>query len=410
MTKFLYTSLIQFYKSAITFVSLFNDKARQKIKGVRNTNYHLKDLRNANNEDVVFIHCASQGEHEQALPVIRWILSATNYNIAVSFYSPSGYNNANYELNPRITKFYLPFDTPKAMSTLIDTIQPKIVIIVKNEWWWNLLSELKDQKIESYLISATIRERHYFIKYSNQFFINGLNAFSAIFVIDEKSKVNISKVFNGKVIQSGDTRIDQVNYIKNTDKRLSVGFANKEEPIIVYGSVWETDLIYINRLIKLFPDAIHLIYPHELDQSNIDLLKSNISNCTLVKSTNDVRSAVNIVTAMGELKYAYQLATFAYIGGGFDVGIHNVLEAAVYNIPTVFGPNYIKSNEAIYLLSCNCSFTINTPSDLDQISEKINKEKIRKEIETKLKSYFSPNYSPTEIICQEIFKKSVINV
>ncbi len=404
--QFLYTLLIYLYKTSITFASIFHKKAKLKVKGIKKSKSDIYDFISTNQDELIFIHCSSQGEHEQAQPIIRWIIDNTNLKIVLSFYSPSGYVNVNYENNPRIIKIYLPFDTPSAMSNLLSAIKPKIAIIIKNEWWWNLLYELSFQKIDTYLISATIRKSHYFINNPNSFFINGLNAFSIIFVIDEESKVNISKIFNGKICITRDTRIDQVNYIKSQQVQdYENNQINKSGLTIVYGSIWESDLESIKKIIDLYPDDTHLIYPHELGSNNIRKLTDYFQNARLLKHTRDAVKGVNIITSMGELKYAYHLATFAYIGGGFGAGIHNVLEAAVYNIPTLFGSNFQKSNEAKFLILNKCSFTFNKVNELKGICKKMNKEKNRKEIDTKLKSYFSPKYSPTEIICQEIFKK-----
>lgn len=405
------------YKGLISFASLLHKKAKLKIEGVRNSKKIISKLDDLSKGKRILIHCSSQGEHEQALPIIRWILKNTDYDIVLSFFSPSGYTYAKHDQSSRIIKTYLPFDTQSEISKFINSIQPQLTLIIKNEWWWNFLNELKKQNIPTYLVSATIRKGHYFIKYPKPFFINGLSVFYKVFVIDQSSKINISKVFKRDVIVAGDTRIDQANYNKN-EILHSNKLVNKNHistlPTIVYGSIWESDLDSINMLIHLHPDARHLIYPHDLSKNNIELLHNNIKNSSIISTTNKAIEKVNIVATMGELKYAYNFATLAYIGGGFGDGIHNVLEAAVYWIPTFFGPNYLKSNEAISLLESNCSFSFKDKNDLEQICEKISmensKEINRNEIETKLKSYFSPKHSPTEIICQEIFKKIDINV
>ncbi len=411
MTNFFYSLLIHFYKGTITLAALFNKKAKLKVEGIGISKVDIEKFSSKNKKDLVFIHCASQGEHEQALPIIRWIIQNTHYGIVLSFSSPSGYTHAKNDIDARLEKIYLPFDTPSEMSSLVSIIKPKIVIIIKNEWWWNLLHELKNQKVETFLVSATIRESHYFIKYPLQFFKKGLHSFSKIFVVDEDSKNIISKVYQDEVCVSRDTRIDQANYNKSHLNPVSVELSsNLSQPVIVYGSIWESDLNVVQELISIHPSATHLIYPHELDEKNIQKISSKIDKSKLVTHTREASSGINIITSMGELKFAYRLASMAYIGGGFGVGIHNILEAAVFEIPTLFGPNFQKSNEAKFLTDNNCAFPIVNASAVGDICKRINKESNRKEIETKLKSYFSPEYSPTEIICQKIFKKSEINV
>jgi 3-deoxy-D-manno-octulosonic-acid transferase len=161
---------------------------------------------------------------------------------------------------------------------------------------------------------------------------------------------------------------------------------------------------------NLYPEAIHLIYPHELNLKNINKLAKQIPQASIISHTKDIIDGVNIITAMGELKYAYKIASIAYVGGGFGVGIHNILEAAVYYIPTLFGPNFHKSNEAKYLVSKNNVLTFSNVKELENIFIQINQEKNRKEIESNLKAYFSPDLSPSELICKEIFLKNNIHV
>ena len=171
-----------------------------------------------------------------------------------------------------------------------------------------------------------------------------------------------------------------------------------------------SDIESIKELLRLYPDAIHIIYPHELNSTNIAFISKKIPESKVVTHTKDIIGGANIITAMGELKYAYKLASLAYIGGAFGAGVHNVLEAAGYNIPTLFGPNYKKSNEAKHLVLEKCAFTFYESRELEKIIDEINKEKNRKEIESKLKAYFSPELSPTELICKEIFLKNDLHV
>lgn len=410
MLHVLYNFSIHLYITSIHLASLFNRKAKLKVRGVEDTKRILGQWKVNGSERYILLHCASQGEHEQALPLIRWITAHTPYRLVVSFSSPSGFENADYTKDKRVVKIYLPFDTPRHMSNLIAKIDPVKVIIIKNEWWWNLLTLVKQRDIPCYLVSATIRESHYFIKYPMKFFRSGFEAFSSIFVVDHGSTKTLSKLYSDNIVVSGDTRIDQAIY--NKENLPSHLLPNKEEQnqTIVYGSIWSHDMFVIKKMLGFFPDARHLIYPHELDKGNIQNMEKELQKCTVVKSCSEAIEGVNIISAMGELKFAYQLADMAYIGGGFGVGIHNILEASVFYIPTLIGPHFSKSNEAKQLTSEECTFVVSTEDDLDRHLHHLSKDSVRKEIESKLKSYFSPQFSPTVIICKEIFKKSILNV
>lgn len=407
MIKSIYTLAIYVLKYGTFALSFIHTKAKKKIEGITYSKDILRQLKQDQSKENVYIHCASQGEHEQVKPIIRWILEYTKFTIVLSFFSPSGYIHAVLEDDERMTKLYLPFDTPSEVSFLIDSIHPKLAIIVKNEWWWNLIHELHKKDVPAYLISATIREEHYFIRFPLSFFIKGLQSFASIFVVDESSKQILSKIPDLSIKIGGDTRIDQVNFLKgqNIYKKQPFEYENidNKHRCIVYGSVWKNDIESINTIINQFPNYIHLIYPHELGMSNLNTFKDSISNSKLTATTTKANEGIHIITTMGELKYAYSEASIAYVGGGFGVGIHNVLEAAVYAIPTLFGPAFSKSNEAQYLVNEKCAYTFDTQEKLRQICDLLTKEKIRNEIESKLKAYFSPKITPTEFICKEIF-------
>lgn len=408
MIRLLYSFLIYLYKLGIFIASPFSQKASYKWKGIKESTEKVKKHKERNDSHTLFIHCASQGEHEQAKPIIRWVLENTMYNIILSFSSPSGYRNTNSLKNERLSKIYLPFDTPSAMSSLLDAIQPIKTIIIKNEWWWNMIHAHKQRSIPVYLISATFRSNHYFVKWPFKFFKEGLNVFDVLFVNENSSKSIISKITKSKILTVGDTRIDQVNYIKQEDSNREEFNENIINPsstrTIVYGSIWTEDIPSILSIIEHFPDAVHLIYPHHLSDSNIHKMNVGLPIDQIIEQTKDYKKGVNLITSMGELKYAYRMASVAYIGGGFGEGIHNILEAAVYTIPTIFGPNNQKSSEANDLIGKGCAFEHSKPADLTTVLKKIEEEKTRKSIETNLKSYFSPQFSPTELICQEIFQ------
>ena len=408
MTALLYTFVIYIYARLVNFAALFSKKARLRVRGVKASKAFLADFKN-DEKEIIFIHCSSQGESEQAFPIISWILNNTKYHVVISFFSPSGYENFNKLNDPRISKIYLPFDLPNTMTRLVKKLNPVKAIIIKNEWWWNLFDVLHRNNIETFLVSSTIRSNHYFIRYKIPFFVNSLNKFSKIFVVDESSETNLSKVYNGPIVVGGDTRMDQV--LKNKKSAINEkAIVNQfKSDVIVYGSVWEEDMPIIHEFIRIYPKHNHILFPHILDESHINYFLNNIENSGTIKSVNEASEGISIVTSMGQLKYAYQYAAIAYVGGGFGGGIHNILEAAVYGIPTLFGPDYEKSAEAIDLVEKELVFTFNNSKQLRHICDKISEEKFRKKIESNLLSYFSPEHSPTELICQNIFQKEILD-
>ncbi len=400
MTGLLYSIFIFVYKKATWLASAISSKAQKRIGGLSDQKHRLPDQLDRVSSDRVLIHCASLGEYEQASPVVNWILENTKYDIVISFFSSSGYENCIFNTN-RCVKCYLPFDLSSDMKEFLGIVKPNKVIITKNEWWWNLLHILKNEKIPTYLISSTIRADHYFLKYPLTSFTNGIKAFVAIFVLNQKSSTNLSSIYKGQIIVSGDTRKDKV---LSTRKNNTDPNHRSQEKNIIYGSIWYHDLPVVKAMIKALPGYNHYVYPHELNDKNIKLLKSQLGCSVLDDISKSEPNTTCIIDSMGKLKSDYFKADIAYIGGGFGDGVHNILEAAVYGIPTIIGPNYHKSEEAKDLIDSQISFSISRPDNIGVLLDPILENESLESIRIKLKAYFSTHNSPTDIICNEIFK------
>lgn len=399
MIRTLYNIGVLVYDLGLSFAALWHRKARARkhgtSTGLHNDLTHIMSL----SPKRILIHCASLGEYEQAKPLVRMVVAKTDYDIVLSFYSPSGYRDCVLE-SPRVKKCYLPNDRKSKMSRFIREIQPKKVIIIKNEWWWNMLLLLKSKSIPTYLISATFRRDHYFIRRPAALFKDGLSAFDTIFTSNKQSKSILSRIHDGRIIVAGDTRSDQVRTNMERTKLAS----KRELSTIIYGSAWQSDIPVIVRMIDHYPHYRHIIYPHDLTSENIDAISSK-TNGTRIKNIEGAdQDQIYINTSMGQLKYDFSQADIAYIGGGFGVGIHNVLEAAVFEIPVLFGPNYNKSAEAQDLLGLDAAYCIPSTQSADAIFESIDNPEKTDEIKLKLKSYFSALKSPTKMIFSHIFQ------
>jgi 3-deoxy-D-manno-octulosonic-acid transferase len=396
MLAFLYSVLILKYKLATKVFAVFNNKARHRIKGLNVQQFDLENQLSSISNNRILIHCASLGEYEQATPVVNWILRYTEYDIIVSFFSSSGFKNCDLPKS-RCLKCYLPFDLNSDMISFLEKVNPTKVIITKNEWWWNMLGILRSKQLHTYLISSTIRNNHYFIKYPLPFFKDRMAVFNTVFVLNEDSKESLSKIYGGQINVSGDSRKDQVLAIKN-----KIEPHKKIEPTIIYGSVWLNDLPIIKEMISELPNYNHFVYPHDLNKKNVEAFRAELA-CKNTNSISDITGTF-VINSMGQLKKDYSAAQLAYIGGGFGEGLHNILEAAVYSIPTIFGPRFQKSEEAKDLIALEVAYSVTKPSQLKSILNKVCTNESQEEINLKLKGYFSASKSATEIICAEIFK------
>ena len=277
--------------------------------------------------------------------------------IALTFFSPSGFEiRKNYDRADYI--FYLPTDTPGNAKKFIDIINPDFVIFVKYEFWNNYISELYRRNIPLYLISSIFRQEQHFFKWYGAFFRKILKKFTMFFVQDKQSLELLSTIGIKNVIVAGDTRFDRVVQIASEAKEIkTIELFKGDEKLFLAGSTWRQDEEIIARYINANPAKMKWVFaPHEPSGENIERLEKLFSvKCVRYsrysESDNDAR--VMIIDNVGMLSSAYRYACIAAIGGGFGKGIHNILEAACWGLPVMFGPKYDKFREAIELIQEN---------------------------------------------------------
>jgi len=349
--------------------SFVNPKAKKLWEGQKNIFENLKQKIDSNAQYLWF-HAASLGEFEQGRPVIeRMKAEKPNLKIVLTFYSPSGYEiRKNYAGADIVC--YLPFDSKKNAQKFIKIVNPAQAIFIKYEFWPNYLIELKTAGIATYAISAIFRPTQVFFKSYGRWYRDLLKTFNHIFVQDENSLELLTKFGLNNASIAGDTRFDRVvdGIVNSKNDILIESFIENAEKVIVAGSSWPKDeelmLRYAaeNRGVKL------LLVPHEINKAHLDMIDNlNKSNCIRYtqSNVNEVKSAsVLIINTIGLLSSIYRYGNLAFIGGGFGVGIHNTLEAAVWNVPVVFGPNYHKFKEAKDLVYIGAGFPIHNFDEL----------------------------------------------
>ena len=321
------------------------------------------------------MHCASLGEFEQGRPLLEEIKKQyPSYKIALSFFSPSGYE-VRKDYPGADLVFYLPMDSMQHANKLVDLLNPSLVIWVKYEYWYYYLQELRKRNIPVLLVSGIFRKNQPFFKWYGTIWKKMLECFQYLFVQDERSVKLLSSIgIKENVEVAGDTRFDRV-----------IAIAEKKEPvdhvaaftdghmILVAGSTWDEDEIELLHFVKTRPDIKFIIAPHEVYPDNLIHVKTAFTNSVfyslLEKDDSLGRNAqVLIIDNIGMLAKLYQYADITYVGGGFGQGgIHNVLEAAVYGKPVVFGPVYEKYSEAVGLVECGGAFVAKGPLELDKL-------------------------------------------
>lgn len=333
------------------------------------------------------MHCASLGEFEQGRPVLEEIKNKyPAYKIVVSFFSPSGYEiRKNYPGADTI--IYLPIDNLNNAKKLIAAINPSLVIWVKYEYWYYYLTELKKRNIPVILVSGIFRETQPFFKWYGGIWKIMLGCFQQLFVQNESSKKLLSKIgIEKNVSVTGDTRFDRVIAIadKKEPVKFIIGFVGGKQ-VLVAGSSWEDDEIELIHYVKAHPEIKFIIAPHEIDKESMEDVKKEFTNSIFYSELETgilVPENINvlIIDNIGMLSRLYQYADITYVGGGFRKdGIHNILEAAVYRKPVIFGPVYEKFAEARDLVEAGGAFTINNALELEALLDRLFKNKIELE-------------------------------
>ena len=402
--RLIYNFGIYLYKIAVFIASFFNQKAKKLQIGQTGALSLLKRTIDTNARYIWF-HAASLGEFEQGRPVIEQLKKENpEIKILLTFFSPSGYEiRKNYAGADVIS--YLPLDTKASARKFVKLVNPSKAIFIKYEFWPNYILELQKANVPVYSISAIFRPSQVFFKGYGGWYRNLLKSFAHIFVQDKNSLKLLADNGFTNVSVAGDTRFDRVADLAQQAKTIPLieAFVQNSNKVIVAGSTWPKDEELLVRYLKLHPDMKLILVPHEIHQAHImgisKLLDGKFVRYTDLNEQNVLNTNCIVVDTIGLLSSIYQYANVAYIGGGFGVGIHNTLEAAVWNVPVVFGPNYQKFREARELIAIGGAFSIAHYELLEAQFDLLLKDKKAGKIAG---NYVKNNTGATDLIIKEI--------
>lgn len=390
----IYNIVIYFVLWGIAIASLFNEKVRKMWRGEREAFKILKQKVDPNAKYIWF-HAASLGEFEQGRPLMERIRKDyPQYKILLTFYSPSGYEvRKNYEGADIIC--YMPVDTRLNAIRFLRLVRPVMAFFIKYEFWSNFLHILKHRNIPTYSVSSIFREDQVFFKWYGRSYAGVLKCFTRFFVQNEESKRLLEGIGITAVDVVGDTRFDRVLQIKEAAKQLPIceafrtGVASSQSAdvphhdfkVFVAGSSWPPDENIFIPFFNEHKDWRLQIAPHVIAEEHLKLILSLIKGKKVVRYTQTTpeeaaEADVLIIDCFGLLSSMYNYGDVAYIGGGFGVGIHNTLEAAVWNMPVIFGPNNKKFQEAQGLLKSGGGFEINTYEDFSGLMSSLMNDEI----------------------------------
>lgn len=381
MGQLLYHLFIRLYPLMARLAALFNPKAAKWVKGRAGIFQQLQQAFAAEKRPVVWVHCASLGEFEQGRPLIE-ALKQTHAHCAVllTFFSPSGYEvQKNYAQADYV--FYLPMDGPRNAARFLSIARPRLILFIKYEFWFYYLKEAFKRQLPLLLVSGIFRDDQPFFKWYGGFHRGMLRYFSHFFVQTPRAAALLNSAGISQVTVSGDTRFDRVLQIAQgfTDIPAIAGFC-AGKTVFVAGSTWTDDDEELDHYVNLHEDYRFIIAPHDIGEERLleceRLYKHAVRYSTylgLLQSGVPV-DAINtlIIDNIGMLSRLYHYATVCYVGGGFGGdGIHNILEAAVYYKPVVFGPVYDKYIEGVEMIEAGGAFSVADALELEAVFDRL---------------------------------------
>lgn len=320
------------------------------------------------NARYIWFHAASLGEFEQGRPIIEAIKQDhPEYKILLTFFSPSGYEiRKDYPMADIVC--YLPFDKKRNVKKFLKLVQPEKAIFIKYEFWYNFVNQLNKKDIPVYIVSAIFRDSQIFFRWYGKDMRGLLKKYKSICVQDENSVKLLSNIGITNTVVCGDTRFDRVSDIQKQAKQLNIvesfvrKATNENEQTLVAGSTWPKDEDILIPFFNSTPSLKLIIAPHEVDEAHLKYLEGLLER-PYIRYSKAIPEMMDdydclIIDNFGLLSSIYAHGQIAYVGGGFGVGIHNVLEAAVYDIPVIFGPNFKKFLEAQQLIEQGGGYSI----------------------------------------------------
>ncbi|WP_336717042.1 3-deoxy-D-manno-octulosonic acid transferase [Chryseobacterium mucoviscidosis] len=406
--KTLYNIFIHLLIFGMKVFALFNDKTKKGVEGrkesLEKVKYGFKK-----SDKVIWMHASSLGEYEQGLPVLEQLKERfTDHKILVTFFSPSGYENVVKKKNIADVICYLPFDKKSAVKEFTDQFDVQLFFTVKYDYWYYLLDELKNKGAKTYVISALFYDRQSFFTSYGKWFVQQLQKNIDWFFHQTQISFALAKSIGlTKSSVTGDTRFDRVKQLRHRDNRVDwIKDFIGEDKTVVFGSSWQAEEKIALEVSQGSPYAKLIIAPHDLKRvSHLkQLFPEAILYSEIKNSVEDFNSNILIIDSIGLLSKLYSYADVAVVGGGFhDAGLHNILEAATFGVPVIFGNQYRKNPEADGLISADGGRSFeNAGLAADFVLFLINNEDSLQAMSENAEKFVSEKPNSTELILQKI--------
>lgn len=418
--RLLYDAFVFFFGIISRVAAPFNPKARKFTAGRKGWEKHLRLAFQGNTAPVIWIHCASLGEFEQGRPIIEKLRdSYPQHKILLTFFSPSGYEaQKEYDMVDFI--FYLPLDKRRNARVFVAAVMPVMAIFVKYEFWFHFASELRRRQVPLLSVSAIFRKEQLFFRKYGGFYRRILQCFTHFFVQNEESIQLLHDIGITQCTRAGDTRFDRVfEIVRHAEEIPAARKFKGSTQVMVIGSCWPDDMRVLVPFInnKAGSGALKfIIAPHEISESFIGEIIGSIDAKCIRYSDLSIKGdpgdgKVLIIDNIGLLSRLYRYGEFAFVGGAYGDGLHNILEAACYGVPVFFGDrNYRKFAEALELISRGGAFTISGYAELLSKFDELCEPQNYRQANLVTRRYVEENLGATTTImdyCNKVLKQEV---
>ena len=407
----MYNILLYIFELGIFVASFFSKKVKLMWKGERDAFRVLKEKVDPN-ADYAWFHAASLGEFEQGRPIIEEMRKVyPDRKILLTFFSPSGYEvRKNYEYADIVC--YLPIDTPTNAIRFLRLVRPTVAFFIKYEFWYNYMHILRHRGVPVYSVSSIFRKDQIFFRWYGKAYSHVLKCVTHFFVQNEESKRLLATLGITNVDVTGDTRFDRVAQIALQSKQIpAVEHFVGDAPVFIAGSSWLPDEQVFLPYLEKHREWKIIIAPHVIAENHLESIMQLLHGRKAIRYTQLNENAnqllkeaeVLIIDCFGLLSSIYKYGTVAYVGGGFGVGIHNLPEAAVWNLPVIFGPNNKKFQEAQELKACQGGYEISNAEDFRVVMDRfINEPDTLKKAADAAGNYVKSQSGATEKLLQLI--------
>lgn len=408
--SFLYTIFVYLLTFGMKVLSLFHDKTKKGVEG-RKQSLDIVKSTFSPSDKVLWMHAASLGEYEQGLPVLEKLKeNFPSHKVLVTFFSPSGYENVIKKKHAADAICYLPFDQKRTVKEFVSQFNCEIFFTVKYDYWYHLLAELKSNKVKVFVISALFYENQAFFKTYGKWFVNQLKKNITWFFHQTHTSYVLAKsigLLNSSV--SGDTRFDRVKQLRERDNYVEyIEEFIGDKKTVVFGSSWGAEEKIAKMVHENNSKNKIIIAPHDLKR--VEFLKNIFPEALLyseLKNSENVNlyeAEILVIDSIGLLSKLYSYADVAVVGGGFhDAGLHNILEAATFGVPVIFGNQYKKNPEADGLIAAKGAKSFDEEKSAANFVLKLLKdEKLLAEMSLNAENFVMQQPNSTALIIKKI--------